>query len=184
MLRINRLMIERRRAENELAESELRFRNLLGEMTSVAVQGCAPDLRVIFWNKASEILFGYTSEEALDQSLTDLTTPPEIVANLRNDVAQMLDGRASMPTEELSLRRKDGSCVDVISSPAVVKIPGKSSQLYFICVDISHRKQVEKELETYREHLEELLRFAPINLPKPKRRPNPPTAQKAPSWPT
>ncbi len=148
---------DRKRINEALRESEWRFRNLLGEMTSVAVQGCTPDLRIVYWNKASEILLGYTSEEALGKLLTDLIILPENIKAVKSDVARILAKGPSLTSKELSLLRKDGSRVEVISSLAFVETPGKTGQLYFIRVDITQRKQIEQELETYREHLEDLV---------------------------
>ena len=53
--------------------------------------------------------------------------------------------------------RKDGSRVDVISSHAIVEVPGKTPELFCVDIDISARKQAEAELEKYRNHLEELV---------------------------
>ncbi|MCC9000112.1 MAG: hypothetical protein LM522_11580, partial [Candidatus Contendobacter sp.] len=42
-----------------LHESELKFRRMLEEIPSISVQGYDQNRRVIFWNTASERLYGY-----------------------------------------------------------------------------------------------------------------------------
>ena len=74
-----------------LRESEMRFRGLLQEIPSVAVQGYAPDGTTQYWNQASERLYGYTAREAIGRNLVDLIIPPE----MRGDVEQA-DRLASM----------------------------------------------------------------------------------------
>jgi PAS domain S-box-containing protein len=66
---------ERKRVEAALMESELRFRSLLEDIPSVATQGYALDGTVLFWNRASELLYGYSSEETLGSNMLDLIIP-------------------------------------------------------------------------------------------------------------
>jgi PAS domain S-box-containing protein len=49
---------ERKRAEEVLRQSEARFKNLLQDVQSVAVQGYAVDGTTQYWNQASEQLYG------------------------------------------------------------------------------------------------------------------------------
>ena len=148
---------ERILASAALKESELRFRKLLSEISSVAVQGYGADLTTYYWNRAAEELYGYAASEAIGRPLTELIIPPEMRSEVRQSVATMLETERAIPTSELSLMRKDGSRVDVISSHAIVRVPGRAPELFCVDIDISHRKQIESELETYRNHLEELV---------------------------
>ena len=148
---------ERKLASAALAESELRFRKLLNEISSVAVQGYADDLTTCYWNHASELLYGYPASEAIGKKLTDLIIPPEMSNEVSAVVTEMLTTGIARPTEELALVRKDGSRVDVISSHAIVEVPGKAPELFCVDIDISERKRAEAELEKYRNHLEELV---------------------------
>ncbi|GAO30110.1 sensory box histidine kinase/response regulator [Geofilum rubicundum JCM 15548] len=69
---VARNITERKKAEEALIESENRFRSLLQDIPSISVQGYQMDGTVIYWNEASEKLYGYTCEEALGQNLLDL----------------------------------------------------------------------------------------------------------------
>ena len=164
MLRVNHLVIERQRARNELLESEHRFRTLFEGISSVAVQGYAPDLTTTYWNTASQTLYGYSAEEAIGRKLTELIIPPEMADEVRSGVAQMVASGVHIPTQELSLQRKDGTRVDVISSHAIVQTSGKSTELFCVDIDISQRKQIELELENYRSHLEDLVHSRTLEL--------------------
>ena len=148
---------ERKLASQVLEESELRFRKLLNEISSVAVQGYGSDLTTRYWNHASEMIYGFPASEAIGKKLTELIIPPEMTDAVVNVVGEMLSTGIAQPTEELSLMRKDGSRVDVISSHAIVEVPGKTPELFCVDIDISARKQAEAELEKYRNHLEELV---------------------------
>ncbi|MEI7614044.1 MAG: PAS domain S-box protein, partial [Betaproteobacteria bacterium] len=148
---------ERKQASAALQESELRFRKLFWEIPSVAVQGYGPDLTTLYWNKASEALYGYSAEEAIGKSLLDLIIPPGMADHVRRSVAEMMATGRPIPSGELTLKRKDGSPVEVISSHAHVSIPGRTPEMFCVDIDISQRKHAEAELENYRNHLEELV---------------------------
>ena len=159
---------ERKLAGDILRESELRFRKLLNEISSVAVQGYQADLTVNYWNSGSQNLYGYTPEEAIGRKLSELIVLPEDADLIVRDVAQMQQTRTPLPTGEMTFRRKDGKRIDVISSHSVVEVPGKPLEFFCVDVDISQRKQSEAELEKYRNHLEERVAMRTAELAEAK----------------
>ena len=82
---------KRKQMEEALRESEKRFRIIIEEVPSVAVQGYDEERRVTFWNKASEKLYGYSEKESLGKKLEDLIIP----LNMREQV-QTLVQRCSL----------------------------------------------------------------------------------------
>ena len=144
---VGRDVTERKQVEDELHESEARFRKLLDCVPSVAVQGCGPDATIHYWNKASEEIYGYTREEALGRDLVDLIIPPQMRDEVRSAI-QSADIGELPPAGELLLMRKDGSRVPVFSSHAVVRIPGRAPEIFCIDVDFSERKQMEEALRS------------------------------------
>ncbi len=130
----------------ELRESEERFQSILQNVPEVAVQGYAPDGTTKYWNHASEILYGYSAEEAIGRNLLDLIIPPEMRSEVELAKKQMTDTGQPIPSSELSLMRKDGSRVAVFSSHAVVRIPGQEPELFCLDVDLTERKRAEDVL--------------------------------------
>ena len=63
---------ERKRTEQALRESEARLRTLLENLDKVAVQAYEPDGTITFWNRASEIFYGYSAADALGRDIVDL----------------------------------------------------------------------------------------------------------------
>jgi PAS domain S-box-containing protein len=137
---------ERKRTEEALRESEARFGNMFSSVTSVAVQGFKPDGTIRFWNKASELLYGYSLEEAIGRNLFDLIVPAQIQDQLKDCLDQLLKTGVLPPPTEYSFKRKDESRVDVISSPAIAHSSFHEPDLYCIDIDIAERKKAEKEL--------------------------------------
>ncbi|TDP73093.1 hybrid sensor histidine kinase/response regulator [Roseateles toxinivorans] len=135
---------EQKLAEVALQESEARFRSLVEGVERVSVQGYDSARRVIFWNKASERLYGYTREEAIGQQLEDLIIPPEMRELVIEGTRQWLEaGVVSVPAEELVLRHKNGSPVPVYSSHTMQRSASGEAQLYCVDVDLSERVQAE-----------------------------------------
>jgi len=140
--------------QHTLAVNEQRFRSLFEDAPNVAVQGYDSQRRVIFWNKASEILYGYTNDEAMGRQLEDLILPEEVRQETIASINDWLQDGPAIPSKELTLKRKDGSLVSTFSTFALQTGNG-GTEIFSIDVDLTERKQAEAELERYRIHLEE-----------------------------
>ena len=150
---IARDVTEEKRAEEALKASEARFKNMLRDVTSVAVQGYALDGTVRYWNQASETFYGYTVEEALGRNLLDLIIPPAMRDGVRAQMRRMAETGEAMPAGELELMQKDGSPIHAYSSHALVQLPGQEPELFCIDIDLTERKRSEQEREKLREQL-------------------------------
>ena len=85
--------------------------------------------RVLEFNRAAEVTFGYTADEAIGSELADLVAPPD----LRDEYRWELDPRPrneEMPGRrvELTAMRKDGSTLPV--EVAVRRVPGVEPPIY------------------------------------------------------
>ena len=145
---------DRKLAEEALRESEERFRNLFEHLPTVAVQGYGMDGVTRFWNKASEIFYGYSAEEALGRNLLDLIIPDEMRQCVIREMKTMSINCTSIPAAELDLKRKDGSRIHVYSSHALLQRPGKEPELFCVDVDLTELKQTETALIQAKEHAE------------------------------
>ena len=137
---------EARRAEEVLRESEERFRVLLQDVPSVAVQGYAMDGTTRYWNCASEALYGYTAGEAIGRNLLDLIIPPDRRGEMQDVMRRVAETCEPIPPSELTLMRKDGSPVTVFSAHVAVHVPGREAEMFRIDVDLTARKRDELEL--------------------------------------
>jgi diguanylate cyclase (GGDEF)-like protein/PAS domain S-box-containing protein len=153
-----RLQDERKEADDQLRASEMRFRNLLEAIPSVSVQGFGADGITNFWNKASQNIYGYSAEEAIGNNLFELIVPSELRVSMTAAVQHMFQTGLVTPTSELTLKRKDGSPVSVISSHAYVNLPGMPPELFRVDTDISQRKAAEEQINklAYYDSLTEL----------------------------
>jgi PAS domain S-box-containing protein len=155
------------RQEQALRSSEQRFRSLFENTDNVAVQGYDSQRRVIFWNRASELLYGYSSQEAMGQPLEGLIIPEAMREAVVAATSAWAAGGPAIPAGELTLQRKDGSLVTVYSSH-VMQAGAQGPEMYCLDIDLTERKRAELELARYRHHLEQLVleRTADLSVAK------------------
>jgi two-component system cell cycle sensor histidine kinase/response regulator CckA len=137
---------DRKKTQEALKSSELRFKEILKNVPSVAVQGYSEEGTVCYWNHASTKFYGYTEEEAMGNSLLDLIIPPDKKDVVLHEIRTMTEMGKPIPPSELTLMRKDGSPITVYSSHSYVNIPGKVPEFFCIDIDLSERKQAEMQM--------------------------------------
>ncbi len=138
---------DRKKAEVVLAESERRFRQLFEQIPNIAVQGYDRERNVIFWNAASEKLYGYSIEEAIGSKLEKLIIPPEMSEYVKQEIHQWVTEGIQIPTAEFELQHKDGSKVPVLSSHVMLKTTSGEPEMYCIDIDLSETRKAQAEIE-------------------------------------
>ena len=139
---------ERKRAEAE-AELQVRFEQLnatLETTPSVAIQWFDESGKVLYWNHSSEILYGYSKEEALGKNLSDLILNEEEKTELLRILQIVKTSQLPFGPSEATAKRKDGTHCWVWST--IFTIPLSNGEVGYVCmdVDISDRKQAEAVL--------------------------------------
>lgn len=146
---------ERVQAENKLLASERRFRHVFENMPAIAVQGYDETRTVIFWNSASEEVYGYSAEEALGKKLENLIIPDELRERVIDEVGRWVEGGPVTPPTEMLLQRKDGSRVPVFSTHVMVQGVSGRQEMYCIDMDLTDLKQAEERITTLSQALEQ-----------------------------
>ncbi|MBK8595095.1 MAG: PAS domain S-box protein [Holophagales bacterium] len=149
----------RKRAEEALVESEKRFRSLVENVPNIAVQGYDEERRVVFWNAASETLYGYGREEALGRQLEALIIPEPMRAGVIDAVDAWVHRGVEVPSGELVLRRKDGSPVSVFSSHVLLVNSRGEREMHCIDIDLTARKEAEEALRQRQSELADANRW-------------------------
>jgi PAS domain S-box-containing protein len=155
---------KRCRAEAALRESEQRFSRMLENVPEVAVQGYGPDGTVHYWNQASEIIYGYTREEALGKNLLDLIIPEHLRESVTKVIARGVRDGQMPPPQELTLTNKRGEPITVLSSHAVIVREGHEPEFYCIDIDLRKRKQTESRLMASQAEIQSIFRSAPVGI--------------------
>ncbi|MCX7908103.1 MAG: PAS domain S-box protein [Ignavibacteria bacterium] len=133
-------------------EEENRIRNLQLESTlentpNVAIQFYNIKGEVLYWNKASETVYGWTKDEALGKTLDQLMLTKEETAKFLSVLQEVYSTGNPVGPNEWKVKRKDGSEAWILSS--IFAIPSKVNEKIIVCanVDITERKNVEIALK-------------------------------------
>ncbi len=129
------------------AERENTFRQLFEQMPNIAMQGYDKDRNIIFWNMASEELYGYSKQEALGAKLEKLIIPAEMVSQVIKSIEQWLAESLLIPSHEIELQHKNGSMVPVLSSHIMINNSQGEPEMFCVDIDLSERRKAQAEIE-------------------------------------
>jgi PAS domain S-box-containing protein len=134
---------ERKQAEEELRESEERFRRTF-EQAAVGIAHVATDGHWLRVNRRLCDIVGYEKEELLGLTFQDLTHPDDLETDLEG-ARRLLAGEIETYSREKRYFRKDGSIVWIYLTVSLVRSP-LGEPRYFISVteDITERKRIEE----------------------------------------
>ena len=132
-------------------EEELRFQARLLDAVGQAVIAADLEGKVVYWNRAAEDLYGWSSEEALGRKLKGLMLSEELLDRAEGVASDPRAGRTW--SGEMLLRRKDGSYVPVLGTATpIFDERGNLAGMIGVSTDISERKALEAELEYRASH--------------------------------
>ena len=124
----------------------------------VAVQWYDAEGRVIYWNRASERLYGWTAGEALGRTLDRLSHTPEETAGFVQLLGEIAASGQPVGPAEYAVRTRAGELRWVEAT--VFSIPGDNPATpIFVCMDvnITGRKQAQKEIAEFNRDFETFL---------------------------
>ncbi len=143
-----------RQAEMALWESEIRFQ-MIAENTADLILLSQGLEKTMFVNSALTRLLGFPEQELRGRPISEIILPKHRPA-LTKLWNRILSGKTVAPQETI-LVRKDGSHLPAEISCFAVAQENSGPYLGAILRDISARKEIEQELEQYRDHLEKIV---------------------------
>jgi len=138
-------VVERKRAEKAVQESEARFRTIYEE-AGMGIKLIGLDGRILQSNPALQEMLGYTGDELRCMHFTDLTDPADVAQNTVQ-FDQLVHGGTDHFTLEKRYIHKSGKSVwGLVTMSAVLGEDGKAQFAIGMVENISRRKAVEAEL--------------------------------------
>jgi len=140
---LSSIITERAKLERELRQSEERFRNIVINTQEYI---CTFDTngKITYVNPFFLKTFRYAEDELLNMSLSDLIDD-EFIINNKFDLKKIQ--KQKIRSFELKLKKKNGETVFVLANIApVVELKGKPKYYNAVFVDITGKKQSEKDL--------------------------------------
>ncbi len=152
---------EKKKLESLLKEQRNIFQNFMHDSKAISVQGYDDNHEVIYWNRASEKLYGFSEEEAKGKKIEDLIIPDEMKEAVNQNIDDCMKSGINTPSSELVLKDKDGRDVFIYSQHKMIQIAVDKHEMYCIDIDLSATKLLEKELTKQRDFLQALFDVIP-----------------------
>jgi two-component system sensor histidine kinase UhpB len=145
---------EIRRAHARTAEELLFQANLLKAVGQAVVATDARG-RITYWNQSAEILYGWSSMEALGKDLDQLVVPED--SRFRASSIRVELEKGQNWVGEMVVRRRDGAPLTVLVTNAPVQdAREKVAGMIQVTTDVTERKLAELQLANSREQLRAL----------------------------
>ncbi|MDD4947367.1 MAG: PAS domain S-box protein [Gallionella sp.] len=138
-------MAARQLVESQLLQTEAQLEATLESTPNVAVQWYDSNGRIHYWNRASELLYGWAATEAMGRTLSELglLAEDELDSFIRT-LREVGESGATIGPEEYQTRDRSGlpRWVDATIFPILGETEGEP---FFVCmdVDVSGRKKTE-----------------------------------------
>jgi diguanylate cyclase (GGDEF)-like protein/PAS domain S-box-containing protein len=136
---------DRKRALEDLAESESRYRNLFENANDI-IYVHDLDGNYVSMNQAAERVIGYPREEALKMNMREIAAP-EHYELVRRNLMKKVRGAAKQTAYEIDCIRKDGSRVTLEVNSTVINKDGEPMAVQGIARDVTDRKRAEAALK-------------------------------------
>ena len=142
--------------ENRRTTEQIDFLRTLFSQVRNAVIATDADAKIIYWNPYAESLYQWTAQEMIGQSIYQVFVSAEKLDSVeatfaRAEVVGSWEG-------EFTIQRRDGRTNPAYGTvTAITERRGKLKGFVASAVDITERKEAERELNRYREHLQQLV---------------------------
>jgi PAS domain S-box-containing protein len=153
---------ERKRMEQELRDSEEKFR-AISTSARDAIVLMDDEGRISYWNPAAERTFGYAEKEVIGKSVFETVIPERSHEAMSRGLATFKEtgkGEVIGKLAEFMAARKDRTEFPIELSISTFRMKGKWHALG-IARDITLRKQMEQKVVESEERLKLLIEYAP-----------------------
>ncbi len=149
--------------ERKKAEEKLRFQARLLDAVGEAVIALDMEGKVLYWNRAAEEMYGWSSEEAMGCRLMEMVVSESLWGRAEDIAALVREGRDW--TGEFVVRHKDGTTFPVEgTSTPVFGEDGNFVGVIGVLRDITDRKEAEEALRESEQRFGSAFRDAAIGM--------------------
>ncbi len=143
LISVVRDLTAQRQAEQALRESEKSLRATIENTPNVAVQWFNRQARVVYWNYASETMYGWTAAEAMGKTLDEMIFTPEQAADFAQVLKEIEHTGKPFGPAEFPFRRRDEKMGVLRCTVFQIQIP--SGEPGFVCMDVDLTEQKNAE---------------------------------------
>jgi len=154
---IHRDITKRKQMEEELRESEERLRNLYESVPDALAVYVGREGRLIEYNKTFKKSFRYIDEDLKDKIFLDFVHPDDRALVLERYRTEYSEDELPLVYEIRGVNKK-GEIFPIEISVGTYKKKGRVIGINVMHRDITERKAMERKLQEYAEHLEDMVK--------------------------
>ena len=154
-------------SQKELQEALARFEAVIDRTPLVAIQAFDQFGKILYWNEASQDLYGVASDQAIGKRIQDTILYPDAVDDFEESLRELWETGETSPPEEWEVRLTGGESKTLYGTLFPVFKDGRVAEVFAMEIDITDRKQAEekveaanRELETVNGQLQEAIDYA------------------------
>ena len=137
------------------------FKNKLIDYVSDAIISLDMDYNIVSWNKAAEVLYGWSAEEVIGKSSYDVI-PVKFPYDTLEDVLKKFSEKGFWKGEGIQYH-KNGSQLNILSSSVIINDEKSNSQIIVtINKDITERNRTQQKLKESEERFRRIIENAPV----------------------
>jgi sigma-B regulation protein RsbU (phosphoserine phosphatase) len=164
LLRSIRYTVERHEADQALLAAEQMYRGIFDHLVEGIFQ-TTPDGRYLLANAALARIYGYTSPDELQQSVTDIGRKLYVAPGRREEFVRIMSEHDTITNFESEIFRKDGSKIWISENCRAIRAAA-GRLLYFegTVEDITARRNAEENVRESEALYHSLVETIPLNI--------------------
>lgn len=135
-------------------DPESRLKTVINNVPNLAIQGYNGNGDIVFWNPASEKLYGYEAAEVIGKKAGSLILSEPDGKRLKKFIKTILEKKKPAPFKEWTVKTKKGEERFVLSSIFPVSFPEGATYAICVDIDITERKTADKILDETNQKIE------------------------------
>ncbi len=152
---------EKKKLDELMVEQKNMFQHVMYDSNDICIQGYNEDHEVVYWNNASEKLYGFSEKEAMGEKIEDLIIPEKMKERTVKAIDNFINNGVNIPSAEIILKDNMGKDVFVFSQYKLIQTAADKHELYCIDIDLSTTKLLQKEIIEQRDFLKTLFDVIP-----------------------
>jgi len=152
------LETERKKAQEETKRTSALLNSIVQNLPTPVFLKDADGLRYVFWNRASERLYGYSGEEVIGKTAHDFFPEEQAIRFMEQDRETLKSGTLLCVPEQIVDTRDKGRRIMHTRKLPIVYENGRPRYLLGISEDITERTEAENALVRAREAAEQASR--------------------------
>lgn len=145
------------RYQAKLLRSETKIRKLLDDISEIPVQGYTPDGTVLYWNKASETTYGYSSNDLIGKNIYQYIVPEEIEADVKANARKLVSTGVAPDAKLWLLKTKSGEKIHILTHYVLLN-EREGPEIFCFDVNLEPMIQARKQVEDLLREKEMLLK--------------------------